>query len=76
METKPEFTDIYSVIAKFKMVNNASKLNAIYSIHGHTSENEYPRAAGLMQLFENTDPAFSWTFIVREIQMDKLPSDT
>lgn len=74
-ETKPEVTDIHSVIAKLKMVNNASKLNAIYSIHGHSSETEYPRAARLMQLFENTDPASSWTFAVRKILMDKLPSD-
>lgn len=27
------------------------------------------------QPFENADPAFSWTFTVREIVMDKLPSD-
>lgn len=64
-EIRPEVTAISSVIIKLKMVNNASELNAIHLIHGHTLELsilELQDSCYQKHLFENTDPAFSWTF--------------
>lgn len=51
------------VLRKLKMGNNASKLNAVYSIHDHTLEVSILELQGSCseKQLKNTDPAFSWT---------------